>query len=153
MTIEVSGTPAPKGSSRAITVRGRGVLVPNSSTVNARQQRAWHKAVKQAAIASECIDGPVVVGIAFRLARPKGHYGKRGLRSTAPLVPAVRPDIDKLARCTLDALTGLAFADDSCVVHLTVSKNYTKPGDEGAIITVDGWGWWSTGPGQGRRAT
>lgn len=38
--------------------------------------------------------------------------------------PTVRPDIDKLLRAVLDALTGVAYADDSQVVSVTSTKAY-----------------------------
>lgn len=144
ITIDVLGCPAPKGSARAMNIGGRARLIASSSSANAKKQAAWVKAIKAAA-KCDVITGPVYVTLTFRLARPKGHYGKRGLRASAPLHPVVYPDIDKLARCTLDALTGLAFTDDSCVVSLYLGKSYAVPGREGAKIMVCAWpaanGW------------
>jgi Holliday junction resolvase RusA-like endonuclease len=64
------------------------------------------------------------VRVAFRLPRPKGHYGRRGLRPSAPAYPNVMPDLDKLARAILDALTGIVWRDDAQVVRLDVEKIY-----------------------------
>jgi Holliday junction resolvase RusA-like endonuclease len=138
ITIDVLGIPAPKGSSRAISIGGHARLIASSSDTNARKQRAWVKAIQTAA-RCEVVSGPVWVQITFRLPRPAGHYGKRGLRASAPLHPLVHPDIDKLARTTLDALTGLAFEDDSRIVSLHVQKLYATPGREGACIAVGRW--------------
>ncbi len=141
MTIDVLGTPAPKGSARAMNIGGRARLIASSSGANAKAQARWVKAIAAAVANQEdlAIDGPVWVSIAFRMARPKGHYGKRGLRESAPMHPTVYPDVDKLARCTLDALTGLAFTDDSRIVSLYVGKQYAVPGREGAKIQVGAW--------------
>ena len=139
MILDVLGTPAPKGSARAMNIGGRARLIASSSSANAKAQGKWAKAIATAAQAESVIPGPVWVSITFRMARPKGHYGKRGLRESAPLYPTVHPDVDKLARCTLDALTGLAFEDDSRIVSLYVGKQYAVPGREGAKIMVGAW--------------
>ena len=138
INIDVLGIPAPKGSGRAMNIGGRARFIASSSGANAKKQAAWVRAIREAATGRQPIDGPVCVAIAFRLPRPTGHRTKRGeLRQSAPLHPAVAPDLDKLARCTLDALTGLAFDDDSRVIALVVSKQYAVPGREGASITVE----------------
>ncbi len=146
ITLDVLGTPAPKGSARAMNIGGRARLIASSSSANAKAQKAWSAAIADAVfdVAAQLgnvspIRGPVWVSITFRMARPKGHYGKRGLLESAPMHPTVYPDVDKLARCTLDALTGLAFEDDSRIVSLYVGKQYAVPGREGARITVGAW--------------
>jgi Holliday junction resolvase RusA-like endonuclease len=80
--------------------------------------------------------GAIAVELIFRMARPAGHWGKKGLRPKAPYWPATKPDADKLARATLDSLTGILFDDDSRIVELSVLKRYAAPGQEGASITV-----------------
>lgn len=135
--LDVLGLPAPKGSARAMNIGGRARLIASSSSANARKQAAWAKAIQAAATGCDVIPGPVWVAVTFRLPRPKGHYTARGeLREKAPLHPTTHPDLDKLARTTLDALTGLAFDDDSRVVQLTVRKQYAVPDRAGAVITV-----------------
>jgi len=60
----------------------------------------------------------------FQFVRPKSHYTAKGaLRDAAPRHVG-KPDIDKLCRAVLDALTGIAYADDSQVVALDASKVY-----------------------------
>jgi Holliday junction resolvase RusA-like endonuclease len=41
--------------------------------------------------------------------------------------PVKKPDIDKLCRAVLDALTGIVFEDDSQVVRLEARKEYGMP--------------------------
>lgn len=48
--------------------------------------------------------------------------------------PYVRPDLDKLIRAVLDALTGVAYEDDQQVVRLVASKAYGE--NEGVHITI-----------------
>jgi len=142
ITLDILGTPAPKGSARAMNIGGRARLIASSSSANAKAQKHWAKAIAHAMAGSAelAIPGPVWVSIMFRMARPRGHYGKRGLLNSAPLYPAVYPDADKLARCTLDVLSGLAYEDDARIVSLYVGKQYAVPGREGARITVGAWG-------------
>ncbi len=37
------------------------------------------------------------------------------------------PDVDKLARCALDALSGVVIKDDAQVVELYARKRYGEP--------------------------
>jgi Holliday junction resolvase RusA-like endonuclease len=144
ITIDVLGTPAPKGSSRAFYKAGmkRAVIVKD----NNEKQKGWDRNVRESAsevlgeLAEPVFMGvPLVVSLEFRMVRPGGHYGTKGLKPSAPSAPATKPDIDKLARSTLDALTGLCFDDDARIVRLSVTKLYADPGREGARITVEEW--------------
>jgi Holliday junction resolvase RusA-like endonuclease len=143
--IEVLGTPAPKGSVRAFFKPGmaRAMIVKD----NKDPQRAWDASVREAAYeavgkpeAPPFVDVALEVTITFRITRPGGHWGKGKnagkLAPTAPRWPRVKPDIDKLARSTLDALTGIVFDDDARIVDLKVRKEYAAPGREGAWIGV-----------------
>lgn len=160
ITLEVLGVPAPKGSGRAMLIGGIARHVPSGSSANQRALRAWDNAVKAACQAQ--IDRsvftafpeetPLRVSIAFRFTRPNAHYGTGRnadrLKAGAPLRPTGKPDVDKLARSTLDSLTGLAFYDDSRIVELTVSKVYADAIDPlvrpsfdapGAVIEIEEW--------------
>lgn len=129
LKFHVHDTPAPQGSKRAFRNphTGRISMVESSGKVG-----TWREAVKAAALshhAGEPLTGAVAVVIQFTLPRPKGHY-RRGrnahlLRESAPAFPASRPDLDKLARSSLDALTAAGvFSDDSQVATLVLSKHY-----------------------------
>lgn len=145
VVLEVLGTPAPKGSSRAIMRGGFAVNVPSGSNVNRDKLKSWDVNVREAAIAflgrdrkqPLFVNVPLLVEIEFRLARPKGHWSpKGGLRTSAPAYPFVKPDGDKLQRATWDSLTGIVFDDDSRIVKWPTGKVYATPGLEGATITV-----------------
>lgn len=135
------GIPQPQGSSRMVPIS------PPCRVCQRREQRitsdnpkvpAWRKAIRKALDAEDvrAMAGPVRVSLAFKLRRPKGHTGARGLLPSAPLHPVVKPDIDKLARAVLDALTGPAFTDDSQVVELIVLKHYAV-GTPGVDIRIE----------------
>jgi len=149
IVLDVLGKPAPKGSARAMLINGHARLIASSSAANEREQRQWHNAIRDRV---EQVLGPVVphfidvalqIEIEFRLERPVGHFGTGKnagkLKPSSPRVPTVYPDIDKLARCTLDALTGRVFDDDSRIVKLIATKVYAEPGAEGARIAIEKW--------------
>ena len=135
VTIVVIGTPAPQGSKRLV---GKGRMIESSKKV-----APWRQAVVYACQLADASSlnytAPVRVDITFRLQRPKGHYGAGGMvKPSSPIYPAVKPDLDKLVRSTLDGLTDAAvFRDDSQVVELHARKSYCTGGDHlGALIHV-----------------
>lgn len=148
--IDVLGTPAPKGSSRAFINKktGRAFVAPGGAKTTEDKIANWNCAVREAAadaigeVAEPVyVDRCLIVVVEFKMCRPSGHWHKTkgGLKPGAPVAPRTKPDIDKLARTTLDALTGIAFDDDSRIVDLVLRKRYAEPGKEGARITVEEW--------------
>jgi len=138
------GTPAPQGSKAAIPVKDKatGIATGKINVVESSKALApWRSDVRDAAMAAmlsgRCpmFTGPVEVGLTFRIARPKGHYGTGRnagiLKDSAPMYPAVKPDLDKLVRSTLDALTSAGvYADDNLVVGLGyTTKRYALAGE------------------------
>jgi crossover junction endodeoxyribonuclease RusA len=81
---------------------------------------------------------PIYLHLLFRFRRPKGHWNAKGeLKASAPKTITTRPDIDKLARSTLDGLTGVLFHDDAQVAFLVASKEYCLTGElEGCQIEI-----------------
>jgi crossover junction endodeoxyribonuclease RusA len=136
--LRVYGLPAAQGSKRHV---GRGVMIESSKRV-----KPWRSDVVTAALAvydGPLIEGAVGVSMVFLFARPKGHFGRKGLKPSAPqhLTSHAAGDLDKLCRSTLDGLSagagGTLLRDDSQVVNLTASKRYCV-GEErpGAIVSV-----------------
>lgn len=140
----VFGKPGPKGSVVAFVPRTKGggyakrpdgsPLVVKHDDVN-EAGVAWAQAVTVAALdamrdqgIAQVLDAPVEVSIVFAQPRPKGHYGTGAnsaiLKLQAPARPVVRPDVDKLVRAALDAISRTLYHDDSQVVTLMASKVY-----------------------------
>lgn len=151
--IEVRGTPAPKGSARAMMVGGRPRVIASGSTVNQRQLKSWDVALREAAHAAigertapPYVDEPLRLEIEFRMRRPASHYSKakknRGqlLPKFATAYPQTKPDSSKLLRATEDSLNGIVFDDDARIVDTHITKRYAAPGCEGATITVAAMG-------------
>jgi crossover junction endodeoxyribonuclease RusA len=114
---------------------GGGRMVESSAKV-----RPWREAVRSEALATGLAISaePIYLHLLFRFRRPKGHWNAKGeLKASAPQTPTTRPDLDKLCRSTLDALTGVLFHDDSQVAFLVASKEYCLPGElEGCQIEI-----------------
>ncbi len=123
MTFFVPGTPAPKGSMRAFQHRSTGRVVTTNDNA---KTKPWMERIAWQAKADGVrpSDAPIAISLSFCLPRPKGHLGARGLLASAPRKPTKKPDLDKLIRCVLDALTGIAWADDAQVVSVTAWKRY-----------------------------
>jgi Holliday junction resolvase RusA-like endonuclease len=135
ITISVSGTPQPAGSKRAFAHRTTGRIVVTDANA---KSRLWKTNVAQHAIAvmrtTEPLTGPLHLHIDFYMPRPQYHYGKHGVKPTAPCQPTSRPDLTKLIRGTEDALTGICWHDDAQIVEQTATKTY---GDAaGCEITI-----------------
>lgn len=126
VTLFVPGRPAAQGSKRHV---GRGILIEQSKAVAPwRTSVAWHAAQ---AYAGPVLDEALVVRIEFVMPRPAGCPK----RTTPPAVK--RPDIDKLARAVLDALSGVIWRDDSLIVDLHPTKRIAEIGETpGAHIHI-----------------
>ncbi len=136
ISFEVPGEPQPQGSAKAFRHRHTGRVMVTSDNGRLRPWRdaiCWH--ARQALLGAGPLVGPARVEIEFRFARPGGHFGKRGLRPTAPSQHVVRPDLDKLVRAALDALSEAGvWRDDAQVVETVARKLYHER--SGATIEI-----------------
>ena len=122
-----------------VTFAARGIPVPQGALVRSptgglynrggTRLAVWRSAVRdQATIAMgdrPPFAGPVRVALSVRFPRLKSHLRRDGTpRPGAPSFVATVPDIDKVARSCLDALSGVVFGDDRQVVELYVRKVY-----------------------------
>jgi crossover junction endodeoxyribonuclease RusA len=137
IVVRVDGVPAPQGSKRHV---GNGRMIESSKKVG-----PWREAVRaetQRQRQGQTVEDAAIVDISIFLPRPRSHYGTGRnagrLTPRAPLVPAGRPDLDKLIRSTLDGIVeGGALADDALVVGISARKSYAEEGDSpGCRIVV-----------------
>lgn len=130
VSFTVPGQPISQGSMVALRSRNPGDNRVFMKPSNEKALKEYRGLVRQCAFAagSKVFEGPVSMDIRFTLTRPKGHFGtgrNEGVRKdSAPDFPIKKPDIDKLVRAILDALTGTCFGDDAQVVQLEVRKDY-----------------------------
>jgi crossover junction endodeoxyribonuclease RusA len=120
----------PQGSKSAFAFVGRdGRPRATVTDVSHRSSNGSSLAEWRASIATEArrwcedhgapapLDCPVGAVITFYLARP----------SSTPkrvIYPARKPDLDKLARGVLDAITGVLIVDDARIVELVARKRF-----------------------------
>jgi crossover junction endodeoxyribonuclease RusA len=132
VTFAVVGTPEPKGSMRAFVRGGRAVLTSDNPDLKRWQAAVRASAQRAMTMAGGCHSTVAAsVTLDFRLPRPKALPKRR----ETPHVK--RPDVDKLARGVLDALTGVVWADDSQVAALRATKRYAGLNEPpGAVVHV-----------------
>jgi len=130
----VDGEPIPQGSKVAKLIPAPGTkwgVRPVLYDDNDKALKPWRKAVTAAAKAAavdldQLVDVPIVVVVEFRMSRPK---------TVKREYPTVKPDVDKLERAVLDAVTDAGvWNDDSRVVVLKGSMVYAKTA--GAFVQV-----------------
>ena len=128
MTFTVIGLPAPQGSKRHV---GRGIMIESCKNV-----KPWRDSVTYAAIearkGAEPLDCACFLDVIFYLPRPKSAKKERS--------PRRKPDLDKLLRSTMDAITAAGiWVDDSRVISIVACKLFADqwaPRVPGADICV-----------------
>lgn len=133
LTTFVAGQPAPQGSKRGFATKtGKVAMVESSKAL-----KPWRESVR-AALLDEAgrpratFDGPVIVELQFVMRRPVSTPKRR----TPPAVK--KPDLDKLVRAVLDAVSSAGvWRDDSHVTQLSAMKRIAEIGETaGCEITI-----------------
>lgn len=118
----VPGAAAPQGSKsfKGRLPNGRARMVESSKALG-----PWRERVALAVHADKppMMTGAVAASLEFVMPRPVSTPKRR----TPPAVK--KPDLDKLERAILDALTGIAFRDDSQVIDLHGRKRLAEIGE------------------------
>ena len=135
----VPGIPVPKGSKSAYPWRTKdgarsGVAITET---NIKKQRPWRLDVAYCAMEARQRAGlkgwmdreAIALSLQFVFVPPKTKRKDR-------MYPVVKPDLDKLERTILDALTGVIYRDDAQVVDVLKSKRYTRPEDDRPGVLV-----------------
>lgn len=114
----VKGKPVPQGSMKAFRAGGKGKVVMIHS--KGKELNEWRdniaKTVKERMGERKPSDRAIGITVYFYLLKPKSAKRKSH---------TVKPDIDKLVRAVLDALTDVAYNDDAQVIEIQVQKCYT----------------------------
>ena len=131
----VNGIPTTQGSKRGFfNPKTERVIIVDDNSPNLKR---WRQDVIDAAKAirgqiAGPLDVPIELEVVFYLPRPQIHYGAHGLKPNAPLFVKGKPDLDKLIRAVMDAITiaGL-WQDDGRVASIKTRKLYSdEPGCE-----------------------
>jgi len=142
----VNGLPQTKGSASAFPKKrssrdsvGDFILGRKQKTVvvNANQKnKEWEKKIQRQAFlhyqVNKLWEQPVALRLIFRLKKPKAHPKSKHVFHTK------KPDLDKLIRSVVDALTGVVYKDDNQVCSIHSRKEYSNnPGVDIAVINID----------------
>jgi crossover junction endodeoxyribonuclease RusA len=130
----LDGDPIPQGSVKAFAFVPKGGGRPRASVTSDNPRlRDWRADLAHAARTQggHCFvsDWPVLIVARFRLPRPKS--AKKS--ASGEQLAAKKPDIDKLARAVLDALTHVWLRDDSLVIELACSKRVCELGERPGV--------------------
>jgi Holliday junction resolvase RusA-like endonuclease len=135
--LKVHGSPAPQGSMRSI---GKGRMVGDNPRTKVWREQVVSE-VLRCGLENTQLEGPLRFHATFYHHRLKMHYrrlnGQDVLKGDAPIFVAATPDIDKVCRATLDALTqsGL-IKDDKFIAILQAAQRYSNDNFEGAYIQI-----------------
>lgn len=124
----VVGIPQPQGSTKGFVQNGRAIITSANKGL-----KPWRQDVAAAALEyapPEPLEGPVLVMLDFYMPCPKSLPKRRRVE------PTKKPDLDKLIRGILDALTFIAFKDDSQVISIFAEKHYAYDRHPGVDITI-----------------
>lgn len=134
LQFQAQGLPVPVGSFIPMKRKDDSLYVLRQNSAGAKK---WKRAVLTAALDAIAISkwpkqsetANYTISLSFLLPKPK---------SVKRSQPTVKPDIDKLCRGTLDALTQAgAIQDDARVTQLVACKTYAADGEQpGAFITI-----------------
>jgi Holliday junction resolvase RusA-like endonuclease len=154
ISFTVIGRPQPKGAHSSFVPKrkdgsyatrwdGAPKVVTRDS--NPHQEAAQSALAKAALAAREAAGegkwlGPVETTISYVFERNASDFGTGRnagvLKASAAAHPVTRPDIDKLERLVLDALTGVVILDDKQVIRCTHVKRWVH-GDEPPHVEVE----------------
>ena len=134
-SFSVIGKPVPQGSKRHL---GNGVIVDQAE----KRLKPWRTDIREAALNARpddwCRDGAYAVDYRFFFARPKSHKNSKGIvKPSAPAhcISRSAGDLEKIARSVSDSLTNVVYNDDSQIIQLSATKQYTIE-EPHVIITV-----------------
>ena len=124
VTFTIDGLPVPKGRPKFSSRGGFARVYTPKKTAD---YEAQVKAAAEQAMMREPLETPVSVYLYFRLPIPQSYSktAREGCLSGFKR-HTKRPDLDNLAKSVLDALNEVAWADDSQIVSLHVTKVYAS---------------------------
>jgi crossover junction endodeoxyribonuclease RusA len=113
--------PEPQGSSRAFVKNGRAIITSANQKLRPFRSEVTRMALSKLGDRAQPLfvkGEPVKLYLKFAFQRPASAKKRTH--------PCVKPDLDKLQRAVLDALTGVMYDDDAQVVEIDASKRYAS---------------------------
>ena len=69
-------------------------------------------------------DNAVLLEMNFYIQRPKSHWNKYSLKSSAPKYKTTKPDLDNHCKFYMDCMSGIVFKDDNQIISLVATKQF-----------------------------
>lgn len=137
--IFIPGTPAPKGSTKSFSPKGTSKVITTNANESTKPWQATVSGWVRESIGPRILyPRPAAVDLAVEFVMPRVKSEPKTTRAHTK-----KPDIDKLARCVLDALTGLVYDDDTQVTSFTkLLKRTAEVGEQPGL-----WLEWQTTKG------
>ena len=134
----VPGPPVGKGRPRAAR-RGAGVVMFTPEKTVGYETLAATTA-GNAMRAHQLLDGPLEAMLEMRFQVPASWSKARRARALAGVEWHIsKPDADNVAKAILDACNGVVFRDDSQIVMLTATKEFSETPGVRVVIRECGW--------------
>jgi Holliday junction resolvase RusA-like endonuclease len=133
--ITIPGAPVAKKRPR-FARRGKFVTTYNEQETD---EGFWAlQAIRQIPADMIPITGPVLLDCVFSIPRPKSHFGKRGLKPSAPAHHTQKPDVDNYTKFVMDVLNRCGVWSDDCqVVRIRAKKQWADVGSTTIHISRD----------------
>ena len=136
LKFEIPGQPIGQGRPKFSTVCGH---VRAYDPEKSRNYKAYTKLLATQAMKEQnfaMIDGPCSLEINAFFEVPKSKSKKfQQAALEGKEMPTKKPDIDNVAKGVQDALNGLVYKDDCCIVELLVTKMYSDIPRTEIIVT------------------
>lgn len=126
INVFVPGKASPQGSKKHV---GHGILVESCKEVGPWRERV---ALAVAAQGEALIQKPEPVSVILHFILPRPTSTSK--KNTPPATK--RPDLDKLVRAILDALTHILYEDDSQVNFVTATKRLAELGETPGVQII-----------------
>ncbi|KAG0323523.1 hypothetical protein BGZ97_000009 [Linnemannia gamsii] len=122
----IPGEPVAKGRARALVRKGRIAHYTPKKTV---QYESLVRLVAQQAMSEKLpAEGAISLIIRAFLSIPKSwNFKKREAAVIGAIAHTQRPDLDNIVKAIKDGANGVAWRDDSQVIHVQASKQYGMP--------------------------
>ena len=126
LSFEIPGSPIGQGRPKFSTINGHAKAYDPEKS---RNYKAYVRMLATQAMKDSgftMIEGPCVLRIDAYFEVPKSKSKKfREAALASKERPTKKPDADNIVKAILDALNGLMYKDDSCIVELSCVKYYS----------------------------
>ena len=110
----------PKGKGRPRFTKNGHVYTPESTRIYEEEIKIRYKEKYK----NEMLDGNIAVEV-FINKKPASYLGIRKYNKLLGKYCNIKPDTDNVVKAVLDALNGVAYADDKNVVEIYAVKKYS----------------------------